>query len=263
MDRRGAYAPQPVVTEVDGIETRHEREGSGPPVLVLHGWGASVEAVTPIARALAAEHTVHSLDLPGFGRSALPPEAWGVPDYERFVLAFMDAVGLERADVVGHSFGGRIAIRIGADAPERVGRLVLVDSAGIRGRRGLRYHRRVAMAKLGKLAARVLGSRGRRLQERLRARAASSDYAQAGALRPTFVKVVNEDLRELLPRIAAPTLLIWGDRDTDTPLRDGRLMEELIPNAGLVVLESAGHYSYADEPLRFGRVVGHFLRPPG
>jgi alpha-beta hydrolase superfamily lysophospholipase len=163
---------------------------------------------------------------------------------------------------VGHSNGGRIAIRMAATEPRRAARLVLVDSAGIRPKRTLRYYRRVGMAKVGKYAARYLGAPGERLRARIVGRVASSDYAAAGEMRPTLVRLVNSDLREYLPRISAPTLLVWGAEDTDTPLADAHLMEKLIPDSGLVVLDGAGHYSYLDQSARFARIVTHFIAPP-
>lgn len=249
------------VVNINGIRTRYRQVGSGPAVLVLHGWGASVEAVDPILRSLAAQLTVYAVDLPGFGETGLPPAPWGVADYADWTRALMDALGLERPSLIAHSNGGRIAIHLASHHPERVDKLILVDSAGIRPKRGLRYHRRVAMAKTAKHAAPFLGAPGRRLQQRVFARAASSDYANAGPLRPTFVKLVNEDLTPLLAQIKASTLLIWGETDDSTPVSDGETMERLIPDAGLVVFKDAGHYAYLDQPHRFGRVAAHFLAP--
>ncbi len=245
-----------------GLRTRHLVSGSGPPVLVLHGWGASIEAVYPIVTGLAPLATVHTLDLPGFGESQIPPHPWGVEDYQAFVAAFMDELAIEAPTIVGHSNGGRIAIRMAATEPARASRLVLVDSAGIRPKRTLRYYRRVGMAKIGKYAARFLGSPGERLRARLVGRAGSADYLAAGEMRPTLVKLVNSDLRPFMPAIGVPTLLVWGSQDTDTPLSAAGEMERLIPDAGLVVLEGAGHFSYLDQPARFARIVSHFLAPP-
>jgi pimeloyl-ACP methyl ester carboxylesterase len=249
--------------DVRGLRARYMVRGSGPPVLVLHGWGASIEAVYPIVGGLAPVATVYALDLPGFGQSDLPPQPWGVEDYQAFVAAFMDALQIERPAIVGHSNGGRIAIRMAATEPARASRLVLVDSAGIRAKRTLRWYRRVGMAKVGKYAARFLGAPGERLRAALVGRAASADYAAAGALRPTLVRLVNADLRPFMPQIKVPTLLVWGSEDSDTPLSAGREMERLIPDAGLVVLDGAGHYSYLDQPARFARIVSHFIAPPG
>lgn len=249
--------------EIAGLSARYLVQGSGPPVLVLHGWGASIEAVMPIVTGLAPVATVYALDLPGAGETDPPREQpWGVEDYQAFLASFMDALGVERASIVGHSNGGRIAIRMAATEPQRVRRLILVDSAGIRPKRTLRYHRRVAMAKVGKHAARLLGAPGARLRDALVGRAASADYLAAGEMRPTLVRLVNTDLREHLPHIEASTLLVWGADDTDTPVADGRLMERLIPDAGLVVFERAGHYSYLDQQARFAAVARHFLAPP-
>jgi pimeloyl-ACP methyl ester carboxylesterase len=249
--------------DVQGLRTRYLLCGSGPAVLVLHGWGASIEAVYPIVSGLAPVATVCALDLPGFGESALPPEPWGVEDYQEFVGAFMDALSIECPAIVGHSNGGRIAIRMAATEPGRASRLVLVDSAGIRPKRTLRWYRRVGMAKLGKYAARFLGAPGERLRALLVGRSGSADYLAAGAMRPTLVKLVNADLRPFMPRVEVPALLVWGTEDAETPLSDAREMERLIPDAGLVELEGAGHYSYLDQPARFARIVSHFIAPPG
>lgn len=249
-------------TDVCGLRTRYLIRGAGPPVLVLHGWGASIEAVQPIVAGLAPVARVYAPDLPGFGQSEPPPRPWGVEEYQAFVAAFMDALRIECPTIVGHSNGGRIAIRMAATEPRRAARLVLVDSAGIRPKRTLRWYRRVGMAKLGKYAARWLGAPGERLRARIVGRVASTDYASAGEMRPTLVRLVNSDLREYLPRITASTLLVWGAEDTDTPVADGRTMEKLIPDAGLVVLEGAGHYSYIDQAARFATIVRHFIAPP-
>ena len=120
------------------------------------------------------------------------------------------------------------------------------------------------MAKVAKHLLSRLGSPGRAVAHRLVGRAASSDYAASdGVMRSTLVRMVNTDLTALLCEIRAATLLVWGDQDTDTPLGDGETMARLIPDAGLVVFQGAGHFSYADQPQRFARVARHFLADPG
>jgi pimeloyl-ACP methyl ester carboxylesterase len=246
--------------DIQGIPTRCRSLGSGPPVLVLHGWGASIEAVQPILSGLASACAVHAPDLPGHGQTGALPRPWGVAEFAAWTEALIGELGLHRPSVVGHSHGARTAIQLAADHPELLDRLVLVDAAGIRAPRTLRWYRRVALAKFAKHVLARLGSPGRAAAGRLVGRAASGDYAATPPeLRATFVRLVNADLTPLLPRIRNPTLLIWGDQDTDTPLSDGRTMERLIPDAGLVVFEGAGHFAYADEPNRFARIVRHFL----
>ena len=248
---------------IGGRQVRFVRR-TGPagdaPIVVLHGWGAHLEAVGAILAALDGASELVALDLPGFGESDPPPEPWDAGDYARFVSEFLDHLGIARAHFVGHSHGGRVSIVLATETPERVERLLLVDAAGIRPKRSWRYRRRVAVAKLGKAAAAVGGPPGRRLQERMRARVASRDYLEASeAMRGTFRAVIAQDLTDRLPRISAPTLLVWGERDEETPLWMAHRMEELIPDAGLVVLEGAGHYSYADAPGQFRAVARRFL----
>jgi pimeloyl-ACP methyl ester carboxylesterase len=230
------------------------------PIVILHGWGAHIEAVAPILAALDGASDLIALDLPGFGDSDPPEQVWDTDAYARFMIHFLDELGVERAHLVGHSHGARVSIVLAADDADRVGRLLLIDSAGIPPKRGWRYRRRVAVAKVGRLVGKVGGPPGRRVQERMRARVASRDYLEASeAMRGTFRAVIASDLTDRLPRVRASTLLVWGDQDDDTPLWMGRRMEELIPDAGLVVLEGAGHYSYADSPGQFRAVARRFL----
>lgn len=237
--------------------------GEGAPLLLLHGWGASAELFAPLYDQLQPGRRLIVPDLPGFGGTPPPPGPWSVHDYARWTVALLDRLGVERCDVIGHSNGGRIAIVIAAEHPERVRRLALTASAGIRARHGIGYRARVASYKALRRAERSpLLPRGLRDAMRRRAdRRGSTDYrAASGTMRATLVRLVNEDLRPVLPRVMAPTLLIWGDRDTETPLDDARVMERLIPDSGLAVFEGGSHYAYLEQAARFCRVIDVFLR---
>jgi pimeloyl-ACP methyl ester carboxylesterase len=236
-------------------------QGSGPALLLLHGWGASKELMAPLAQRLRGYRVV-APDLPGFGATPPPPQAWGVDEYATWVIALLDRLGIERAHVIGHSNGGRVAIAMAASHPHRVGRLVLTDSAGIRPRHGVAHRWGVATFKLMRSVSRQPWvPEGVRDLARDRAeRRGSADYrAASGTVRSSMVRLVNTDLRPQLARLTASTLLIWGADDEETPLRDGRLMEQLIPDAGLVVFDGCGHFAYAQEPDRFCRIVDVFL----
>lgn len=252
------------VSYQDSGEPSARAAASAVPVVLLHGWGASADTMRSIYDALSPTHRVVALDFPGFGRSSPPPGAWGVGQYRDLVLAWLDSLGIQRCAIIGHSFGGRVGIRIAAEQPERVSQLVLVDSAGIRPIPTLQQSILRAAARGARLvlSAPGLGALRGQAEETARARFGSTDYQSAGPLRETFVKVVNEDLQPYLPRIAAPTLLVWGELDDATPLADARLMEKLIPDAGLVVFAGAGHFSYLDRPAEFARVVRTFLATP-
>ena len=246
-------------TEINNLNVSYQVAGEGDVVLLLHGWGGEAASFQPVFEWLAQSHKVYALDLPGFGKSQIPLTAWDTSDYAQFVMAFLKKFCIRKAHLIGHSFGGRISIILSAEHPETVDKLILVDSAGIRPPRTTRYYLRVGMAKVGK-GLRRCGKFGIRLANAMAARAGSKDYQEAGEMRATFVKVVNQDLRALLPRISASTLLIWGEHDKDTPVSFGKIMEKEIPDAGLVVLEDAGHFSYLDKFPQFCRIVASFLK---
>jgi pimeloyl-ACP methyl ester carboxylesterase len=250
-----------VLTRIDGLDTFSSVQGQGEPVLLLHGWGASSQSLAGVQEMLADARRAVALDLPGFGWSERPPTAWGTAEYARHVVGFMDALGIARAALLGHSFGGRVAIRMAVEHAPRVSRLVLVASAGIRRPHGARYQVRVRTVKLvrGLFGLPVWGRLGPRLIARLTERVGSRDYRAAGAMRPTLVKLVNEDLAPMLSAIQAPTLILWGDRDQEVPRSAMDLMAGAIPGARMVVFPGAGHFPFQDAPDAFSRELRAFM----
>ena len=220
-----------MLARINGLETYFGEEGQGDPVVLLHGWGSSSQSLTPLCGDLATTFHVLAVDLPGFGWSQPPPSAWGAQDYAGHILRLMQETGIERAALVGHSFGGRVAIALAASQPARVSRLALVASAGIRAPRSAGYSVRVATAKLVKrfFSLPGWGATGQRVLAKVSSRLGSRDYRAAGNMRPTLVKVVNEDLTPILPAIQAPTLLLWGDRDQEVPRSAMETMATRIP----------------------------------
>ncbi len=235
--------------------------GSGSDVVLLHGWGCSLDIWKSVAGDLERNFRVWAIDFPGFGQSPAPQTAWDVESYTRCFEEFVQAAGIDNPVLIGHSFGGRVAIRYASRNP--VSKMVLVDAAGIKPRRSAGYYAKVYSFKLLKkfLPAVIGAQRAEKIIERRRAKSGSADYkALSGTMRGTFVRVVNEDLRRFLPLIKAPTLLVWGDMDTATPLRDAKIMEKHIPDAGLVVFKGAGHYSFLERAAEFSIVINNFLR---
>jgi pimeloyl-ACP methyl ester carboxylesterase len=261
LSQAPTFAPREVL--VDGRPVRYVDGGSGPVVVLLHGWGGEVASFAPVLPRLAARFRVVALDLPGHGGTPVPPQPWGAVDYGDFVAAFLRALALPPATVVGHSHGGRTGVALAARHPTLVQKLVLVDSAGLVPPRGPGYYLRVCSVKGARRVLALPGLRRWRQSalQRLYQAVGSRDYQAATdpVLRATFVRLVNEDIRSLLPQIVCPTLLIWGGADAETPLRDGQVMERLIPDAGLVVFDGAGHFAYLDRLEQFCRVVTHFV----
>ncbi len=221
-------------------------------IVLMHGWGCDHSIWAGVQAHLEGRFRVTALDFPGFGDSAEPPVAWGMDDYAAWFDDFLKARKIEDPVLVGHSFGGRVAIIHGAR--HKVNKIVLVDAAGVKPRRSLSYYIKVYSFKAAK---RFLPSK---IIDVWRARAGSADYRAASpVMRATLSRVVNEDLRRYMPDIKVPTLLVWGANDTATPVADARKMEKLIPDAGLVVFDGTGHYSFLERAGQFNAILDSFL----
>lgn len=251
----------------NGASVYYEQHGEGKPdILLLHGWGCSTELWKPVTERLSKCARVTVIDFPGHGKSGLPPEPWGAAEYAQMVAELIEGLGIQGCDIIGHSHGGRIALQLAATQPQLVGRLVLTGAAGLRGepteaqrKRSETYKRlRAVSDALDKV--KILGQLPEKMRESLRKKYGSRDYnALSPEMRATFVKVVNTDLTEELPKVKASTLLIWGSEDTETPLWMGQKMESLIPDAGLVILQGGTHFAYLEKLPDFLRIVEHFL----
>jgi pimeloyl-ACP methyl ester carboxylesterase len=247
--------------EVGGQKTRVLEAGDGMAVVVLHGWGGRIESMAPVVRCLSPAFRVIAIDLPGFGEAPVPQGAWGTPDYASYVRDVIHELGIQRGHFVGHSFGAKTALYLAATYDDLVDRLVAVGSPGIRTPPSLEARVKRILSK-GARAAGHLGAPGRNLRDIVYRTVQSTDYRDAGPLRPILVRVVNEDLAPLLPHIHAATLLVWGSEDHAAPLAHAKRMEQLIDDSGLVVFEGAGHFAYLDELDRFCRIVRHFFGAP-
>jgi pimeloyl-ACP methyl ester carboxylesterase len=242
--------------KIDGRRVRYIDEGQGTEVLLLHGWGAPAQTYRLIIDHLSTRCRVIAPDLPGFGGSEEPEQPWTVDDYVDFVIKFANTLKLRSPVLIGHSYGGRIIIKLmnRSDLSFTVPKIILIDSAGIKPKRGLKYYIKVYSYKAAKYLLPPLA-------EKMRRRTGSSDYRNASpVMRGTMILSINEDLAPLLHGIKVPTLLIWGENDTATPLSDGKTMEKLIPDAGLVVLKDAGHFCFADHWGQFSRVLDAFIK---
>lgn len=252
--------------DFEGIEVHYDKTGSGPPLLILHGWGSSAQVMLPLAKSLADRYTCYVPDLPGFGRTAPPPEPWCVDDYSRLTSAFISHLG-GHADILAHSFGGRIMLKLmTSEHACMVGRVLITGGAGLKPIRSWNYYLRLYTAKTLKAPFQLLPGR---LRDRglawLRNTAlwkalGSSDYRRLDeTMRQTFINVVNEHLDDHLPHIDKEVLLLWGEDDTAAPMDQARRMEKGIEGAALVTIEHAGHYAYLDQPGQFYAIARAFL----
>lgn len=258
--------------EILGIPSHIEQYGEGrEEVLLLHGWGKPVTLrrhLEPLARLLAQDgYHVTALEFPAHGQTGKPRAVWGVPEFAAWVKAAMEKLELKNVTAVAHSFGGRVALWLAAHEPKLIRRLVLTGAAGLirektpeEEKAAARYHR--LQERLSRLKALPLVGPGiEKLQKALRDKRSSADYLDADEdIKPTFVRIVSQNLRPLLPKIAQPALLVWGDQDTATPLWMGQTMEREMQDAALIVFEGHGHFAYLEELGRFAALIKAFIR---
>lgn len=219
---------------------------AAPLLIWAHGWGQTHLALLPIAEAMRRRAASILIDLPGFGASPMPPAAWSTADYADAAAEYLSTLPAGRRLWIGHSFGARIGLQLAARHPALLDGLVLIAAAGLPPRRSLRVRASRAARRWSFRLARACVPQGA-AQERLRQRFGSADYRSAGALRPILVKAVGEDLAPVARAVRCPTLLIFGDRDEETPPELGERFAALIPGSRLVVLRGFDHWTVLTE----------------
>ncbi len=254
--------------QVHGTTVHYERFGTGKNrVVFLHGWGCSTELTRPIGNLLADDMDVLLIDFPAHGQSGRPPQPWGVPEFAACTLEVLRELDFLPCAVIAHSFGARVAIWLASEDETLFTRLILTGAAGVKKPATAESSKRTQQYKKLKKAVGVLrgmkifGSLPDMAEDALRRKYGSADYnALDEEMRKTFVKVISLDLTDRLSSVRQPTLLIFGDQDTETPLWMAKVMEKNIPDAGLVTFEGGTHFAYLEQAARFGAIARHFLK---
>ena len=233
--------------DVAGVRVRHRVAGEGDPLVLVHGLSGSTRWWTPVLPALAARRAVHRVDLPGFG-ALRGGRRFVLSEASAWLAAWMDAAGLERPALVGHSMGGAIALRLAAAHPDRLERLAVIAPAGIATGRSL-------LGYAVPLAVTLRGARPRFLA------VLATDALRAGprTLARAAHEIRSEDVRTELARVSVPTLVLVGERDTLVPPAVAELVRESLPAARVIVLEGAGHVPMFDRPDAVAAALLEFI----
>lgn len=236
--------------KIRNISVNYIQYGSGSDVILLHGWGQNIDMMKPLGNELK-NYRITILDLPGFGLTSEPDDTWKVEDYTDFLNEFLMALKIEKPILVGHSFGGRIAICYASKY--HITKLVLFGAPCVRTKKELTTKEKLlksikkvpGLNKVGELAKNFIGS---------------TDYKNASPrMREILVQIIHQDLSIYAKSIKEPTLLIWGDLDTSAPLADAKLLEKLLPDGGLVTLEGYTHYAYLEALPQVITILNKFL----
>lgn len=236
--------------KIDNLNINYIQYGEGSDILLLHGWGQNIEMMKFLGDNFADNHRITILDFPGFGESDEPLSPWTIKDYSLLIEKLVKELNIKKPVVMGHSFGGRVAIYYSSNNP--IEKLVLFGSPCIRKDKELPLSVKIlkgikklpGMDKLGEYMKQYIGSR---------------DYKAASPImRQTLVNVVNEDLTPYAMQIEEPTLLIWGQDDTEAPVSDAKELEQIMNDAALIVLPGT-HYAYLENLNQVVNILNSFI----
>lgn len=244
--------------EINGLNIDYIKKGNSEnKILLLHGWGCKKEVFNNIINFLSDFMEVYAIDLPGFGESDEPKEIYGVDDYVDIVEEFINKMNIKKLSILGHSFGGRIIIKLvnRQNLKFEIDKLILVDIAGIR-----HEPKKTKKQLIYKKVFPIIKKISPKLLNYIKTKVGSKDYRNATPMmRDILVKTINEDLKNLIPNITNSTLIIWGENDTDTPYSDAIYINENIKDSGIVKIENAGHFSFLESPYLVNKVLKSFL----
>lgn len=249
--------------KIGNLEASYKIAGSGPALLILHGWGGSSDSWLAVQEHLADRgYCVIVPDFPGFGKSKTPVNPWAVGNYVDWVNEFTGLLKLKSFSILAHSFGGRVAIKFANAHPEKISKLILVGSAGVKPKPGLKTRAIFGLARIGNafFTPRIFSRFKDVARNIFYVFLRNRDYVKVnGVMRETIKKVLDEDLLEELTHLQAKTLLVWGETDKLVPLEYARVFQEKIKNSELKILSGIGHSPHLEVPRELGGIILNFL----
>ena len=237
------------------------------PILILHGWGGSSKSWKAVKEILEKEgFKAYNPDFPGFGQEADPPQPWSIADYTEWIKKYSEREGISQFFLLGHSFGGRVAVKFTAVFPEKISKLILVDTAGFAREKNLNLRQKTTI-KLRKVGYFIVSSPilkifypiFRKIAYLL---AGTRDYylIKTPVMKETFKKVIAEDLISYLNQIRIQTLIIWGEKDKVVPVSTAYLLKEKITNSELKIIPKIGHNPHLEAPEKLTEILINFLK---
>lgn len=245
---------------INDLVTEYKDEGNGLVLLMLHGWWRDISDFDGITEILKNSYRIVRVNLPGFGGAQRPQKTWNLNDYVDFVKNFIEKLEINPNVLIGHSFGGRIIIKGIGESKLRAEKIILISAAGVK----MNVFRKMVfqfLAKIGDIVSYIppLIFIRRKLKNKFY-KIIGSDYLESGNMKEIFKAVVEENLTIFAKQIKKETLLIWGDKDIQTPLKDGKLLHSLIQNSKIEIIENTGHFVCLEEPQKVANLIKDFVR---
>lgn len=230
-------------------------------LIILPGWGDTRKTFDFYVQSLIEKFTIYIFDYPGFGESIFPNKNLTIDDYALYIKKFIEENSINNPYILCHSFGCRIAILLTGKYRILVDRLIIIGGAGIR-RKSIKRYLRIKKYKILKSIGKLLPKNKRvKYLANLQKKYSSQDYNNITSeyMRNTFKNIVNNDLSKYLKYIYTPTLLIWGELDNSTPIKDGQYMNKKIDNSGLITLKKGTHFVYLEYPFYILNIIKNFF----
>lgn len=236
--------------EIHNTKINYIQYGKGKDIVLLHGWGQNIEMMQFLGDPLSINYRITILDFPGFGKSEEPKEVWNITDYAEMLYKLLEKLEIQNPTLIGHSFGGRVAIRYAAQY--QVEKLILFGAPCV-----ITNKKQSLKVKALKAAKKLPGMK--KIAEVAKNYIGSRDYKAASPMmRNILVQVVNEDLSDYAKKITVPTLLIWGEQDTEAPVEEARLLEKLLKDGALIILPGT-HYAYLENLNQVLNIINKFM----
>ena len=231
-------------------------------ILILPGWGETKQTFNYLINNLKENYTIYILDYPGFGNSKIPNKTLTIYDYAKTINCLIKELNIINPIIIAHSFGGRIISILISKYKLKVKKLILIDVSGIKTRKPLKIYLKEKLYKLLKIIIKLFPKRKRNiLSQKLLNIFASNDYKSLpNTMHQTFKNIISEDLSNHYKNITQETLILWGEKDQDTPLKNAYKLKKLIPNSELIILKNASHYPYLNYPYLTLKIINEYLK---
>lgn len=231
-------------------------------ILILPGWGNTKETFRYIIDYFKDKYTIYIMDYPGLGKSPIPTKTLTIYDYTEIINEFTKSKNIINPIVIAHSFGGRIISVLLSKYDYKIDKLILIDVAGIKPKKTIKQYIKEKIYKLKKHLIKLLPKeKQKKYKEKLFQKYASADYLLLPpTMHQTFKNIINEDLTKYFKNIITETLILWGEKDQDTPLKDGIKINKLIKESALITLKNATHYSYLQYPVLVNKIIYEFIK---
>ena len=231
-------------------------------IIILPGWGDTRKTFTFLIENLKKDFSIYIIDYPGFGNSKTPTKELTIYNYAESIKQFIEEKRIDNPNIIAHSFGGRITSILISKYKIKVNKIILIDVAGIKRRKKINIYLKEIIYKLLKKLAFFLPSKKKdSYKQKLLSLFASKDYKKiTPIMRKTFQNIIKEDLKKHYKNIEPETLIIWGEKDIDTPLKDGIFLRKHIKDSALITYKNSYHFSYLDYPILTLKIIQSFFK---